>query len=190
MIPFVLRFEKRRPGAGELTILAVLCAAAVAARAAFAWIPHFKPMTAVIMLAGIAFGPETGFLTGAISALVSNFFFGQGPWTPWQMFAFGTAGAISGLVIPRCLPAKRIPMGIFGGILVVILIGPILDTSTLFMTQTTLEGAAPYVVYLSGLPVNVIHGAATAVTLFFLGEPVLERLDRVKKKYGLMGGRR
>ena len=76
---------------------AVLCALAVASRAAFAAVPHFKPMLAIVMLTGIAFGPEAGFLCGAISGFASNFIFGQGPWTPWQMFAYGIGGLLAGL---------------------------------------------------------------------------------------------
>ena len=94
---FFLHFESRKPQARELVILAVLCALAVASRAAFAAVPHFKPMLAIVMLTGIAFGPEAGFLCGAISGFASNFLFGQGPWTPWQMFAYGISGLLAGL---------------------------------------------------------------------------------------------
>ena len=94
---FFLHFESRRPQARELVILAVLSALAVASRAAFIAVPHFKPMLAIIMLTGIAFGPEAGFLCGAISGFASNFIFGQGPWTPWQMFAYGIGGMLAGL---------------------------------------------------------------------------------------------
>ena len=94
---FFLHFESRKPQARELVILAVLCALAVASRAAFAAVPHFKPMLAIVMLTGIAFGPEAGFLCGAISGFASNFIFGQGPWTPWQMFAYGIGGLLAGL---------------------------------------------------------------------------------------------
>ena len=79
MIPFFLSFEARKPQARELVTLAVMAALAAASRGAFAFIPHFKPITAIIMITGIAFGAETGFLTGAIAAFASNFIFGQGP---------------------------------------------------------------------------------------------------------------
>ena len=92
MIPFFLVFEKRKPQAKELVVIAVMCAIAVVSRAAFIWLPHFKPMTAIIIITGVALGAEAGFLTGAMTGFVSNFIFGQGPWTPWQMFAFGIAG--------------------------------------------------------------------------------------------------
>ena len=87
MLPFALLFERRRPQARELVVIAVLCAIGVAGRAAFAMLPSFKPVMAVVILAGIALGCETGFLVGAVTMFVSNFFFGQGPWTPWQMLS-------------------------------------------------------------------------------------------------------
>ena len=89
MLPFFFLFENRRPQARELVVIAVLCAIGVAGRAAFFMVPQFKPVAAVVILAGVCFGAESGFLVGAMTAFVSNFFFGQGPWTPWQMFAFG-----------------------------------------------------------------------------------------------------
>ena len=94
IVPFFVSFEGRRPTAREIAVVAVLTALAVAARAAFIWVPHFKPMAAVIMIAGLAAGPQTGFLVGSVAALASNFIFGQGPWTPWQMLAFGVAGPV------------------------------------------------------------------------------------------------
>jgi energy-coupling factor transport system substrate-specific component len=68
-----------------------MCGIAITSRAIFIWLPHFKPMTAIIIITGIAFGTESGFLAGTISEFVSNFIFGQGPWTQWQMFALGIA---------------------------------------------------------------------------------------------------
>lgn len=91
LVPFLLAFENRKPQARELVVIAVLSALAVAARVVIP-IPNFKAIFAIIMLSGIAFGPETGFLVGAISAFASNFFYGQGPYTPWQMFAYGAGG--------------------------------------------------------------------------------------------------
>ena len=98
VVPFFLSFEKRRPQAREIVTLAVMCAIAVASRTAFIMIPHFKPMTGILIITAMAFGAEAGFLTGAVSGFVSNFIFGQGPWTPWQMFAYGIAGFLAGLL--------------------------------------------------------------------------------------------
>jgi len=187
MIPFFLVFEKRKPQARELVIISVLCVIAVVSRTAFIWAPHFKPMTAIIIIAGVAFGAEAGFLTGAVSGFVSNFIFGQGPWTPWQMFAFGIAGFLAGFLHSKGLLKKeKLPLCIFGGIVVMLIVGPILDTSALFTISSEINKEAALLIYLSGLPVNAIHAIATILTLFFLSGPMLEKLNRVKIKYGLL----
>ncbi len=187
MIPFFLAFEKQKPQARELVVLAVMCAIAVMSRALFIWVPHFKPMTAMIIIAGIAFGAEAGFLVGALSGFVSNFIFGQGPWTPWQMFAYGVAGFLAGLLYRHgFLSKKRLPLCIFGGAVVILVVGPILDSSSLFTMLSVINPESVAAIYLSGLPVNAMHGLATAVTLLLASGPMFEKLDRIKTKYGMM----
>lgn len=187
MLPFFLMFEKRRPKANELVVLAVMCAVAVVSRAAFVWLPHFKPITAIIIIAGAAFGAEAGFMVGAVSMLASNFIFGQGMWTSWQMFAFGIAGFLSGAVFcgGRIKPDKW-KLAVFGGFTVMLIVGPLLDTCTLFIMASEISKSAAAAVYMAGLPVNAIHAAATVLTLLFASEPFLEKLNRVKTKYGMM----
>lgn len=92
MLPFFARFEVRRPQVSEIVLLAVMTAFAVAGRVAFYWAPQFKPVCAIVILTAVAFNAEAGFITGAAAGLISNMFFGQGPWTPWQMFGFGLVG--------------------------------------------------------------------------------------------------
>lgn len=187
MLPFFTMFEKRGPKANELVILAVMCAVAIVSRAAFIWLPHFKPITAIIIITGAAFGAEAGFMVGAVSMLVSNFLFGQGAWTPWQMFAFGMAGFISGHLFGKgFIKLERIRLSVFGGLAVMLLVGPLLDTCTLFTMTSEITKASAAAVYIAGLPVNSVHAAATVVTLFFASEPFLEKLNRVKTKYGMM----
>ncbi len=187
MLPFFLMFEKRAPKANELVTLAVMCAVAVVSRAAFIWLPHFKPITAVIIITGAAFGAEAGFMVGAVSMLVSNFLFGQGMWTPWQMFAFGVAGFLAGAVFCNAhVKADRWRLALFGGFTVMLIVGPLLDTCTLFTMTSEISAQAAAGVYLAGLPVNAIHASATVLTLFFASEPLLEKLNRVKTKYGMM----
>lgn len=193
MAAFFLHFESRKPQARELVILAVLCALAVGSRAAFAAVPHFKPMLAIVMLTGIAFGPESGFLCGAISGFASNFIFGQGPWTPWQMFAYGIAGLLAGLLAMWGV-LKKTPKGwkdvivlaVFGFMAILVIVGPLLDTSTFFTMATTYDTAAVLAVYAAGVPVNCIHGAAVALTMLLFGKPLLDRLRRIQIKYGMM----
>lgn len=193
---FFLHFESRKPQARELVLLAVLCALAVASRAAFGFVPHFKPMLAIVMLTGIAFGPEAGFLCGAISGFASNFIFGQGPWTPWQMFAYGIGGMLAGL-FALCGILKKSPrawrdggwrdilgLTVFGFLCILLVVGPLLDTSTFFMAG--FSASSPLAVYLAGVPVNCVHGSAVALTMLLFGKPLLDRLQRIQIKYGMM----
>lgn len=193
---FFLHFESRKPQARELVLLAVLCALAVASRAAFGFVPHFKPMLAIVMLTGIAFGPEAGFLCGAISGFASNFIFGQGPWTPWQMFAYGIGGMLAGL-FALCGILKKSPrawrdggwrdilgLTVFGFLCILLVVGPLLDTSTFFMVG--FSASSPLAIYLAGVPVNCVHGSAVALTMLLFGKPLLDRLRRIQIKYGMM----
>ena len=101
MLPFFLIFEGRKPQARELLTIAVLVAIAVAGRAAFFMVPSFKPVVAVTIISAVCFGAESGFLVGALSMLSSNMLFGQGPWTPWQMFAAGIIGFLAGILFQK-----------------------------------------------------------------------------------------
>jgi energy-coupling factor transport system substrate-specific component len=186
LIPFFMAFEGRRPQPRELVTVAVMSALVTIARVAVP-LPSFKPTFAVIMLAGIAFGPETGFIVGALGALGSDFFYGQGPFTPWQMMAYGMAGLLAGFVFQRnWLPRKNWVMGVFCFVCTVLFIGPLLDTSTvtIIATKFTWENMLP--IYASGLPVNVSQGACSFLTMLLFGNAILEKLERVKTQYGMM----
>ena len=95
---FMWSFEKRKPKTREVVVLAVMTGIATLGRVIFFMLPQFKPCVAIIIITGIMLGKQSGFLCGALTAFVSDFFFGQGPWTPWQMFAFGIIGFISAIV--------------------------------------------------------------------------------------------
>lgn len=189
MLPFFASFESRRPQARELVILAVMAALATASRVALAVIPYFKAITGIIMITGIAFGPQAGFLTGAVSAFASNFFFSQGPWTPWQMFAYGLGGFVAGLVFyrrPRW--QKSWILGPFGFFTILLLVGPVLDSCTVFTVLSKFTWENVLLIYGQGLPVNLIHGAGCCVTLAVLTNPLLSKLNRLQVKYGMVSG--
>ena len=99
-VPFFLVFDRKKPQARELVPLAVMAAIGVVGRTVFAIIPlpNFKPVSAIVIITAVSFGPEAGFMTGALTGFVSNFIFGQGPWTPWQMFCWGMIGFLAGLL--------------------------------------------------------------------------------------------
>jgi len=187
MLPFFLSFEGRKPQARELVIIAVLCAICVASRAVFAWLPHFKPVFGIIMLSGVALGPQAGFLIGAITAFASNFMFGQGPWTPWQMVAYGMAGLLAGVFTKRrWVSRKPVELALFGTFCTLLAVGPLLDTATVFTTLTTFTWKSVLTVYSAGIPANLIQSACSFTTLILLTRPFLQKLDRIKTKYGIL----
>lgn len=189
MLPFFMAFEGRKPQARELVLIAVMCAAAIAGRVAIP-IPNFKAIFAVIMLSGIAFGPEAGFMVGAVSAFASNFFYGQGPYTPWQMMAYGAGGMLAGFLFAKGrLPREPWIIAVFGFVTVIFWIGPLMDSSHIFLMLTVINGSTVLATLLSGLFVNVLNGICTVLVMLFLGKPLLDRLERVKQKYGIMDNR-
>ena len=186
LIPFFMTFEGRSPQARELVVIAVMCALAVAARVAIP-IPNFKAIYGIIMITGIAFGPQSGFLVGAVAALSSNFFLGQGPYTPWQMMAYGAGGMLAGFLFQKGrLPRKPILMGVVGFLGVLFFVGPLLDTCTVFLAPISMNVKSIMAIYISGFTVNISQGISTFLVMFLLGKPLLEKLDRIKIKYGMM----
>lgn len=185
LLGFFAHFEQGRPSVLLLTMIAALCGLAIAGRIAFFFLPQVKPIVAIVILSGIAFGGEVGFITGAMSAFVSNFYFGQGAWTPFQMFALGVTGFVAGILFHE-REAGRGLVSIFGFVAVVVLYGGIVDINTIFFTSNEPTWEIVAGVYLSGLPFNLVLGLSTAVFLFLLYNPVLRRIERVQRKYRLI----
>ena len=187
MVPFFAVFEGRRPKARELVTIAVMCAIGVAGRAAFFMLPSFKPVMAVVIITGIALGGETGFLTGAVIMLVSNVMFSQGPWTPWQMFTMGLIGFLAGLFFRSgLLPKKRGVIAVFGAVCAIVIYGGIMNPASALMWLKDLNWKILLSYYATGFPVDCVHAAATFLFLILAAEPMLEKLERIKEKYGMM----
>ena len=188
MVPFFLVFESRKPKARELVTIAVLCAIGVAGRSAFFMLPQFKPVLALVIIAGVAFGGETGFLVGAVTMLTSNILFSQGPWTPWQMFGMGISGFLSGVLFRKgLLRRSRGSLATFGAFAAVIIYGGIMNPASAIMySSASLNWEIILAYYVSGLPMDLIHAAATVIFILIAAEPMLEKLDRIKVKYGLV----
>lgn len=185
MLPFFLSFEKKKPPAGNIVVLSVLCGLGVAGRAVFAGLAQVKPVTAITILTGVAFGGEAGFLVGALTMLASNMLFGQGPWTPWQMFAMGMIGLLAGILF---YGRKKQPpvwlLCVYGFLAVVLLYGGIMNPSSAIIAglPMTWQVAAAY--WLSGLPFDLVHGVATVLFLLLGAKPMLRKLERVTLKFG------
>ena len=187
MLPFFMVFEGRRPQARELVVIAVLCALGVAGRAAFFMLPQFKPVMALTIIAGVAFGGETGFLVGAMTMLASNFLFSQGPWTPFQMFSMGIIGFLAGVLFRKgWLRRSRGALCVYGAIAAVVIYGGIMNPASALMYSQEVRWKVLVTYYITGFPMDCVHAAATVLFLLVLAEPMLEKLDRIKVKYGLV----
>lgn len=187
LIPFFVLFERRKPRARELVTLSVLCAIAIAGRAAFYLLPQVKPVAAIVIISAVCLGPQAGFLVGAVSSFVSNFFFGQGPNTPWQMTAFGLLGFLAGILC-QCgiLKKKRIPLCIYGALSTLVLYGGLVNFGTMLIAGLPPTLPSFLTVCITGLPFDLIHAASTVLFLFLLSRPMIEKIDRIRIKYGLM----
>ena len=187
VLPFFMMFENRKKKAREIVIISVLCTLGVAGRTAFFMLPEFKPLLAVIIISGVCMGGETGFLVGAMSGFVSNFFFGQGPWTPWQMFALGIIGFVSGVMSEYGLLGRnRYSLCAFGFLSALIIFGGIMNPASVLMVTANPTKEMIYSAFLVGFPVDLVHAVSTVFFLWFLSEPVIDKLERIKIKYGLL----
>ena len=188
MLPFFIVFEGRKPMARELVTIAVICSIGVAGRCLFFMLPQFKPVLALTIIAGVAFGGEVGFLVGAVTMLVSNIMFSQGPWTPWQMFAMGIIGFLAGILFKKgWLRRTRISLAVFGAFSAVVIYGGIMNPASAFMFSTeslNLKLITAY--YISGFPMDLIHAFGTVIFIMLAAEPMLEKMERIKIKYGLI----
>ena len=184
LVVFFAGFEHSRPRLRDTMPVAVLAALAAAGRILFAPVPSFKPVSAIAIIAGAAFGRRSGFMVGALAALVSNFFFGQGPWTPWQMYAWGLIGYLGGVLAQAGLfRSKAVLLGF--GFVSGPLYGVIINVWSIvgFYHPETVAQAA--LVYAAALPFDVLHGIATSVFLAALYLPWQRKLARIKRKFGL-----
>lgn len=186
MLPFFVSFEKSRPSARELTLIAGLIAVAVISRAVFYLIPQVKPIGAVVIVCGACLGAKRGYFIGAMSAFLSNFIFGQGIWTPFQMVAMGIVGLAAGLMFNK--KAKRIPMAIAGFVLCFAVYGLIVDLSSVLMMTNDYSMMSVLSIYAAGVPFGLTFGATTAVFLLLFGEAFAKKINRIVMKYGILEG--
>ncbi len=187
MVPFFVSFEGNKPDARLLATLAVMTAITVVSRVAFIWAPSFKPMAGFIVMTAIAFGPQSGFLCGSLSMIVSNILFGQGPWTPWQMFCYGMVGFVAGLLANGKIIGERhvIRTSVLSFFMTFILSGLILDTSSVLMMSTSVTLGSALTIYLAGLIPNILNAISSSFAVFLLLKPMTAILNRLKKKYGM-----
>lgn len=182
-VPFFIRFERNGHDSKRIVLIAATVALSVVGRAAFAPIPGFKPVTAFVVLCAIYFGAESGFMTGALAALVSNFIFGQGPWTPFQMLAWGIVGFIAGLM-PNVLRKNRIALALYG-ILSGALFSLLMDLWSVLWSDGGFNLSRYIALTVTALPFTAIYAASNVVFLLLLSSPIGRIFNRIKIKYGL-----
>jgi len=184
--PFFFAFEKRQKTSRELMVIAVMTGISVLGRFIFAPVPGFKPVTAIVIIAAISLGGEAGFIIGALSAVVSNIYFGQGPWTPFQMFSWGTLGFLAGL-LPRTGLLKKgwtryimlSVIGIIGGALYSVM----MNVWVILSFDGTHSMAFFWTAMLAALPAMGLYAASNVIFLLLLEKPVNKKLERIKIKY-------
>lgn len=179
-----LQNERREQRAAEMVVCALFCALAVIGRAAFFYTPFIKAITAVVVLAGVFTGAKNGFLIGACAGLVSNFVFGQGPWTPWQMLCWGIIGFLAGKFFFDKKPATW-QVCLFGGFAVFGIFALIMNPASLLMIQAISSADSLLAAYIVALPMDITHCISTIIFIWLLYNPLQKKMQRLEQKYGL-----
>lgn len=199
-IPMYIKIDKKRAQARKLVPVALMAALCVVGRVAFSIIPlpNFKPVTAIVIITGIAFGPEAGYMTGTLAGFLSNFIYGQGPWTPWQMFCWGMIGLIAGVFQRKGIfgrvgkeeqnldrkKKKPVALCVFG-LLSGIGYGWVMNLYHIVGYIHPITWHSIVISYVSSIFYDLCHGMCTALLLGLLGDIWVKKLQRIKKKYGL-----
>lgn len=179
VVLFMTGFERRVTGSRRMVIVAVMTALCIVGR----FIPFFKPVTALTVIAAVYLGGESGFLVGALAALLSNFYFGQGPWTPFQMLAWGMIGWIAGL-LQRPLKRHRallLAYGVISGVAYSLM----MDVWTVLWYDSGLHWQLYRAALVAAVPHTVLYGASNLAFLWFLAPPIGQKLERIRIKYGI-----
>ncbi len=183
MLLFYASFDKKVVGTRRMVIIAVMTALSVIGRAVFSMIPAFKPITSIVIITAIWIGPESGFLVGSLTAVISNFQFGQGPWTPFQMFAWGMIGLVAGY-LGKPLRKSRVALAVYGA-LAGVAYSMIMDIWTVLWYGEGFSWQLYAAALGTAIPYTIGYAVSNVVFLLVLGRPFGEKLQRVKLKYGV-----
>lgn len=189
---FFAGYESTRPALRQIMPTLVLAALAAAGRILFGPIPDFKPVSAIAIIAGASLGRRNGFMVGALAALTSNVFMGQGMWTPWQMYAWGIVGYLGGVLADHGALTRRDgsprPAGILGvGAASGLIYGAVINAYDIigFVQPLTVAGAIARLA--AAVPFDIMHSLATCVFLMALYAPWTRRIGRIVRKFNLRG---
>ncbi|MCH5304125.1 MAG: ECF transporter S component [Ruminococcus sp.] len=183
-VPFFLSFERKNSSTRRIVLLAVMTAFSVAGRFIFAPIPFFKPVTAIVIISGMYFGSEFGFLTGTLTALISNFYFGQGPWTPFQMFSWGIIGFIAGIIANPLIKSKLL-LAVYGA-LSGVAYSLMMDVWTTIWSDGAFNPLRFYGAVISALPITLQYYVISNIIFLLIFTPLFsKKIERLKNKYGI-----
>lgn len=185
MYPIVHRFEKRPLQAEEIILIAVLSGLGAVARIPFSALPSVQPTSFIIILTGVIFGGEIGFLVGGLSALSSNLILGQGPWTLWQMFGWSMMGLSSGFFSHRAYTRASLPLYFFGFVWG-FLFGWLMNIWSVVAFFAELTLPLFFTSIATSFYFDLAHGLSNVVFLMLFSRSWFEILGRIKLKYGLL----
>ncbi len=168
----------------RIVMIASLAAIASIGRLAFFMLPQFKPVLAIVIISSVTLGSYEGFLVGALTGFLSNFYFGQGPWTVWQMFCFGLVGFLAGLLFQKKRPGV-IGICLYGFLVTMIVYGGIMNFYSAMMLFHHITKGTLLASYASGIPFDFIHAVSTVVFLGICYQPFCKKIERIKLKYEL-----
>ena len=182
LVLFSCGFERRKTCTRRMILVAIMSALSVLGRFVFGVIPGFKPITAVVVITAMYIGGEAGFLTGALSAVISNFYFGQGPWTPFQMLSWGLIGLLAGL-LAMTLKRSRILLSLYG-IFAGVAYSFLMDIWTVLWYNGSFNPGLYAAALATAIPYTVMYAVSNVIFLNLLAKPFGEKLYRIKIKYG------
>jgi energy-coupling factor transport system substrate-specific component len=182
MVPFLIRFERKQVDTREIVLIAVMSAVCAVSRMPFASLPNIQPMTGLIILVAYIFGGEVGFMVGATSALASNMLLGQGPWTPWQMFAFGFIGLLGGRLREKGFIKTKKKLVIFGFIAGFVY-GFIMNIWVVVGFVSPINMQTILVTFGASLLLDLAHALSNALIIYLVYHVFIRKLERIKRKY-------
>ena len=182
---FFITFEQKKPGLQDLMPIVVVCTIASVGRIAFSFVPQVQPVTVLVILTGVAFGARSGFVTGALTALISNMVLSQGPWTPWQMLAWGMVGLISG-GLAKIKWCRSLWVMSAWSFLAAFLYSLITDIWTVASLGAAVNAPMVWTIFGAGLAFNVGHAVGNVALMLVLFLPVTKAFERIQTKYGVL----
>lgn len=178
-IYFISGYERKNIGIRRLIVCAVMISICIVGR----FIPLFNPIACITILTAINLGSESGFLVGSMSILLSNFFYGQGPYTPFQMFAFGFIGYVAGLIGDKL--KKNYFLLIVYCIIAGVLYSNIMDIWTVLWYNDTFDFGLYLKALYTAIPFTILYVSSNLIFILILNKPFSHKFDRIKLKYGI-----